>query len=79
MARTILYRTTVVGLPGMITRSEVIIPSKIAFPTLVDMPGLGSQLNNPYRYELCKGLFVEGRYAMAVAFVQSRGVDGELG
>lgn len=78
LVRTILYRNTVAGHHGMITKSELILPSIRPFPTLVDMSGLGSRRAHPYQYELFKRSCQEGEHAMIMALVLGRGVAGEL-
>lgn len=77
LAHNIVFRNAVKGNYGMITKIELRLPSIRPFPTLVDTCGLGFSESHPYQFELCKASFVEGEYAMALAFVGGRGIGGK--
>lgn len=77
LVRRILVRYLVGSLRGMITGCELLVPSRYEFPTLQDTRGYGSHVSHPHHLKEFKATVVEGTYALVVAMVGNRGIEGK--
>lgn len=78
MIRRILVRYLVGSLRGVISGCDLLVPSLYDFPTLQDTRGYGSHVSHPHHLIEFKDSVVEGTYAMVVALVGNRGIEGKL-